>query len=148
MEIVRAGGGRAGIARSRVIVIGGGVSTSPFARELARREESLFADDRQELSEVGEWLDEAGDALEREPNMANFRRFRELLGQFAKRATAIAYRIEKTGTLPGGWSEEVVRVVDREADRLFHLVMQEQKDRVGIAGRIANIRGMIVRLSV
>lgn len=146
MEIVRTGSGRFTPPKSRVVLIPRGDS-APFARELARREEKLADDDRLELEAVRGKLEEAGIALERDPSVANFRLFRDLLGRFARQATAAAYRIEKVWGKSGRWAEEAVAVVNREADLLYHLVMQGQRERVAIASRIAVIKGMIVQLT-
>jgi uncharacterized protein len=120
---------------------------SLFSRELARKEETILALDRMELAELGEELQDVGDDLEKEPSLANFRKFRELIGLFARKATSLAYRIERIKCNSPNRILEIVSIIDRSADELYRLLMQGQKDRFFIAGRIANINGMIVKIT-
>jgi len=131
---------------NRVIVIRSEAS-SIFSRELNRQEEKVLDIDKLEMEELKEELQDMGDCFEKEPTPANFRIFRELLGKFAKKAISLAYRIEK---IPAGRSNrtlEIVAIIDRKADELYHIVLQGQRDRLWIAGRMANINGMIVQIS-
>jgi len=96
------------------------------------------------LQQLKEEIDRAGDALEQEPTIANFKAFRDLLGALARKVTAEAYRME---ILSGGFSgraHEVITVIDKEADLLYHLVMREQKDHIRIAAQIVKIKGLVV----
>ncbi len=134
-------------SNNRVIVIRNGAPPSLFSRELTRQEERFLENDKEELEELKDELLDVGDVFESAPTLANFRIFREMVGRFARKATAIAYRLDKK---PGGrlaWPMEIVTIIDRAADELYHLVMQGQQGRVRIAGRMANIKGMIVQIS-
>lgn len=145
MEILPRSSVKTNLPRNRVIVIRNETS-SLFARELVRQEEVLFDFDHQQLGILKEKLDRAGDNLEREPSFSNYCAFRDLIGKFAKTATSIAYRVEKRNDRCGQTSHEVVSIINREADALYHLVMQRQQDRISIASKIASIKGMIIEL--
>jgi uncharacterized protein len=132
---------------NRVIVIRND-APSLFARELARKEETILDVDRFELEDLKEELQEIGESFEKEPTIANFRVFREMIGRFARKATSLAYRIEKVKNIHSGSILEIVSIIDRSADELYHLVMQGQQSRFFIASRIANINGMIIKVSV
>jgi hypothetical protein len=131
---------------NRVIVIRSEAS-SIFSRELDKHEEKVLDSDKLELEDLREELQDVGDCFEQEPTLANFRIFRELLRKFAKKATTLAYRIEKKPIGRSSRTLEIVAIIDQKADELYHLVMQGQRDRLWIAGRIANINGMIIQIS-
>ena len=130
---------------NRVIVIRND-APSLFARELTRKEEKILDVDRLELEDLKEELQYMGESFEKEPTLANFRIFREMIGRFARKATSLAYRIEKVKNGCGSILE-IVSIIDRSADELYHLVMQGQQSRFCIASRVANINGMIVKVS-
>jgi uncharacterized protein YaaR (DUF327 family) len=99
-----------------------------------------------ELQRLKEEVDKAGDNLEREPTIANFKVFRELIAALAKKVSAEAYRIETVGGGFSGRTHEVMTVIDKEADLLYHLVMREQKDHIRILAQIMKIKGLVVDL--
>ncbi len=118
-----------------------------FSGELGRQESKLLDNDRQLLEELKEGLIDAGDKLEKEPTMANFSEFCQLIGKFAKKATSMAYRIETMTGDTGARALDVVTIIDKEVDELYHLVMQGQQCRVQIAAKIVSIKGLIVKLT-
>jgi len=97
-----------------------------------------------ELQRLKEEIDKAGDVLEQEPTIANFKVFRELIGAMARKVSAEAYRMEQLGGGITGRSHEVITVIDKEADLLYHLVMREQKDHIRIVAQIIKIKGLVV----
>ncbi|HBA87080.1 MAG TPA: DUF327 domain-containing protein [Geobacter sp.] len=97
-----------------------------------------------ELQRLKDEIDKAGDALEQEPTIANFKVFRELLGTMARKVSAEAYRMELLSGGIAGRAHEVIAVVDKEADLLYHLVMREQKDHIRIVAQIIKIKGLVV----
>ena len=97
-----------------------------------------------ELQRLKEEIDKAGDALEREPTIVNFKAFRDLIGAMAKKVSSEAYRIELVGGGFTGRTHEVMTVIDKEADLLYHLVMREQKDHIRITAQIIKIKGLVV----
>jgi uncharacterized protein YaaR (DUF327 family) len=101
------------------------------------------ADYAGELQLLKEEIDRAGDLLEQEATIVNFKAFRERIGTMARRVSTEAYRIEQVGGASGR-SHEVLTVIDKEADLLYHLVMREQKDHIRIVAQILKIRGLVV----
>lgn len=148
MEIVRRNLSKiVPISKSKAIVVRRNEAPSIFTGVLRKQEEKILDTDRLELNEISKRLEEAGSRLEKEPTSANFRTFRDWMGAFAKMATSIAYRVENVAANYGQWTNEVVLTINREADALYHLVMHGQQNRVLIASKIADIRGMIVKLT-
>lgn len=97
-----------------------------------------------ELQRLKDEIDKAGEVLEQEPTIANFKAFRELLGTMARKVSAEAYRVEMLSGGVTGRSHEIIAVVDKEADLLYHLVMREQKDHIRIVAQIVKIKGLVV----
>jgi uncharacterized protein YaaR (DUF327 family) len=124
-----------------------GSSPSGFSAELSRIEGTFFDHDKVELGYLQDQLQTAGENLENETTMANYLRYRDLLGRFAKKVMSIAYVIDTMGS-GDQLCHEVVRVINKEADDLYHMVMCGQRYRIMIAGKIANIKGMILKISV
>ncbi|ACD95096.1 YaaR family protein [Trichlorobacter lovleyi] len=101
----------------------------------------------QTISDLRAALDTAGEALEKEPTIQNFRRFRELLSKLAKQVSNEAYRLEKIGGTPmNPRYYEIITVIDKEADKLYELVVKEQKDRMSITASVIGIKGLVVDL--
>jgi uncharacterized protein len=121
--------------------------TSPsaplFAARLAKIAKSN-SDYAGELQRLKEEIDKAGELLEQEPTIANFKVFRELLGTLARKVTSESYKIEMLSGGSTGRTHEVITVIDKEADLLYHLVMREQKDHIRIVGQIMKIKGLVV----
>jgi len=101
-----------------------------------------------ELQRLKDEIDQAGDLLEKEPTIANFKAFRGKIGTLAKKVTTEAYRIETLGGGLSGRSHEIIQVIDKEADLLYHMVMKEQKDHIRIVGQILKIKGLVVDLTL
>jgi len=101
-----------------------------------------------ELQRLKEEIDKAGTALEQEPTIANFKAFRDLIGSLAKKVSSEAYRIELVGGGFTGRTHEVITIIDREADLLYHLIMREQKDHIRIIAQIVKIKGLVVDIQL
>jgi len=100
-----------------------------------------------EIEELKNEIRLAGDKLEQDPTMGNFRKFKELLGRFAKRISAEAYRLEKIGgTLMNPRYFEAIQVIDKEADELYRLIVSEQRNRMAIIEKVIGIKGLVVNL--
>lgn len=97
-----------------------------------------------ELQRLKEEIDKAGEVLEQEPTIVNFKAFRELIATMARKVSAEAYRMELVGGGFTGRTHEVITVIDKEADLLYHLVMREQKDHIRITAQIIKIKGLVV----
>ena len=101
-----------------------------------------------ELQRLKEEIDQAGSLLEQEPTIVNFKSFRNLLGSLARKVTSEAYRVELVGGGFTGRTHEVVTVIDKEADLLYHLIMREQKDHIRIVAQIVKIKGLVVDIQL
>ena len=102
---------------------------------------------QQNLEELRQDLDRAGEKLEGEPTLTNFKRFRELLSQLAKRVSNEAYRLEKIGGTPmNPRYYEIITVIDKEADKLYQMIVKDQKDRMAITASVIGIKGLVVDL--
>lgn len=92
-------------------------------------------------------LDSAGESVEREPTIQNFKRFRELLSKLAKQVSNEAYRLVKIGGTPvNPRYYEIITIIDKEADKLYELIVKEQKDRMSITASVIGIKGLVVDL--
>lgn len=120
--------------------------TSFFATELHGKQAE--ADNYgQDINTLRQQIDVAGDKLECEPTLANFKQFRDLLSGLAKRMNSEAYRLEKVGGTPMNPRYfEIITVIDKEADKLYELVIKEQKDRMSITASVIGIKGLVVDL--
>ncbi|HML78300.1 YaaR family protein [Geobacter sulfurreducens] len=124
------------------------VSGSPFVRTLTRNR-SEFETHEQELQILKDELDKVGNELEREPTIANFRTFRDLIGRITKNVTSHAYRLQRVGgTTLNPRCFEIITVIDREADNLYRLIMTENKDRLAITNKILELKGLVVDLKI
>ena len=122
-------------------------SSRPFTTALTQKENEYY-DYKREVDELKQEIDEAGDKLEREPNLENFHRFRDLLGQIAKRISAEAYRLNKIGGTPQNPRYyEIITVINVEADRLYKLLLDEQRHHMEITEKVIGIKGLIVDLT-
>ncbi|AAR35061.1 MAG: hypothetical protein ACD_55C00102G0002 [uncultured bacterium] len=124
------------------------VAGSPFVRTLTRNR-SEFENYEQELQVLKDELDKVGNELEREPTIANFRTFRDLIGRITKNVTSHAYRLQRVGgTTLNPRCFEIITVIDREADNLYRLIMTENKDRLAITNKILELKGLVVDLKI
>ena len=101
-----------------------------------------------ELQRLKEEIDEAGTNLENQPTIANFKIFRNLLGTLARKVSSEAYRMELLAGGLTGRTHEVITVIDKEADLLYHLIMREQKDHIRIVAQIVKIKGLVVDIQL
>ena len=120
-----------------------GVDVPLFAGRLTQVAKTS-SDYQGQLQQLKEEIDKAGDALEKEPTIANFKIFRDLIAALARKISSEAYRIEFLGGGFSGRTHEVITVIDKEADLLYHLVMREQKDHIRIVAQIVKIKGLVV----
>lgn len=120
--------------------------TSFFATELQGKQTE--ADNYgQDIETLRQQIDVAGEKLESEPTLANFKQFRDLLSRLAKRINNEAYRLEKVGgTVMNPRYFEIITVIDKEADKLYELIIKEQKDRMSITAAVIGIKGLVVDL--
>lgn len=130
--------------QGKLLRTGGGEVSSPFVRALSLRRTEIDSYEQQ-LQDLKDEIEQAGSDLEREPTIANFRTYRDLIATLAKTVTSNAYRLERVGgTSLNPRCFEIVTVIDREADNLLRLIMTENKDRLAITNKIMELKGLIV----
>jgi uncharacterized protein YaaR (DUF327 family) len=101
----------------------------------------------EEIAQLKKEIDLVGEKLEKEPVLDNFKRFRDLLGRLAKRISAEAYQLEKVGGTPHNPRYfEIITIINAEADRLYNLIVMEQRDRMAITAKVIGIKGLVVDL--
>lgn len=101
----------------------------------------------QNIAELRTALDNAGKLLEQEPTIKNFKGFREILSRLAKQVSTEAYKLEKIGGTPmNPRYYEIITIIDKEADKLYEMIIKEQKDRMAITASVIGIKGLVVDL--
>lgn len=119
---------------------------SLFSAELSNRQADID-NYEQEVEALRHEIDTVGDKLAQEPTLPNFKRFRDLLSQLAKRISAQAYHLEKiSGTPQNPRTFEIITVINAEADRLYNLIIQKQRDNLAITAKVIGIKGLVVDL--
>jgi uncharacterized protein len=117
-----------------------------FAAELNKSQHEMSSYE-QEVDELRRDIEQSGEALEKEPNLDNFKKFRELLSRMAKQISSEAYRLEKVGgTAQNPRYYEIITVINSEADRLYNLIVHEQRNRMAITAKVIGIKGLVVDL--
>lgn len=119
---------------------------SPFAAELTNRQTDITTYE-QEVENLRQEIELVGGRLAQEPTLPNFKRFRELLSRLAKRISNEAYRLEKIGGTPQNpRTFEIITVINAEADKLYNLIVQANRDNMAITAMVIGIKGLVVDL--
>lgn len=119
---------------------------SLFSTELKAREHDQDTYN-QTIAELRSELDTVGKLVEQDPTIQNFKQFRELLSRIVKQVSGEAYRLEKIGGTPSNPRYyEIITVINKEADKLYELIVKEQKDRMAITASVIGIKGLVVDL--
>lgn len=130
--------------KSKSPLLQGGASL--FATEFGLKQTEVNSYE-QEIEELREELDQAGEKLKKEPTLSNFKHFRDQLSKLAKRITNEAYHLMKIGGTPQNPRYfEIITVINAEADRLYDLIIKENKDHLAITAKVIGIKGMVVDL--
>lgn len=109
--------------------------------------ESVIDEYEKEISGLRKEIEEAGGKLEKEPTIPNFKHFRETLSKLAKRITKEAYRLEKYGgTSQSPRYYEIITTINYEADKLYNLIIHDQKNNMAITAKVIGIKGLVVDL--
>jgi len=123
-----------------------GVLGSLFSAGLTRQEQEIDEYDK-DVDTLRKEIEEAGSKLTMEPTLPNFKQFRDLLGNLAKRINAEAYRLEKFGgTTQNPRYFEIITVINSEADKLYNLIIKENRDSMAITAKVIGIKGLVVDL--
>lgn len=117
-----------------------------FSAEMQQQDKTIDGYDR-EIGELRKEIESVGDKLEKEPTITNFKQFRDILSKLAKRINAEAYRLEKCGGTPQNPRYyEIITTINSEADKLYNLVVHEQKNNMAITANVIGIKGLVVDL--
>jgi len=117
-----------------------------FSREL-QTQSAEIDNYEQEVTDLHKEIEAAGDKLAEDPTLPNFKQFRDLLSRLAKRISSEAYRLEKFGGTPQNPRYyEIITVINSEADRLYELVVRQQRDNLAITAKVIGIKGLVVDL--
>jgi len=121
-------------------------AASQFATEFSQQQAELNSYE-QEIEDLRTEIDQAGDKLQKEPTLSNFKRFRDQLSKLAKRISNEAYHLNKIGGTPQNPRYfEIITIINAEADRLYNLIIKENKDHLAITAKVIGIKGMVVDL--
>jgi uncharacterized protein YaaR (DUF327 family) len=120
--------------------------SSFFTMELTQQEDEISTYD-QDIETLRRDIEEAGNKLSLEPTLPNFKQFRDLLSSLAKRINNEAYRLEKFGGTPQNPRYyEIITVINDEADKLYNLIVKENRDNMAIIAKVIGIKGLVVDL--
>lgn len=118
-----------------------------FSVEILQKENELNNGYGKEIDELRKEIETAGGRLENEPTIPNFKQFRDILSKLAKRISAEAYYLEKSGGTPQNPRYfEIITTINFEADKLYNLIIQEQKNNMAITAKVIGIKGLVVDL--
>lgn len=122
------------------------IMTSIFASELGHHVEESFSY-QDDIDALRNEIEKAGIRLTSEPTLANFKHFRDLLSNLAKKVNTEAYRLDKFGGTPQNPRYfEIITVINREADSLYNLIIRENRDNMAITAKVIGIKGLVVDL--
>lgn len=117
-----------------------------FSRELQTQSADIDNYEH-EVTALQKEIEAAGDKVAEDPTLSNFKQFRDLLSRLAKRINSEAYRLEKFGGTPQNPRyHEIITVINSEADRLYDLVIRQQRDNLAITAKVIGIKGLVVDL--
>ncbi len=122
------------------------VLNSFFSDGLSKQEQIVdeYAED---IDTLRKEIEETGYKLTQEPTLPNFKQFRDLLSSLAKRISSEAYRLEKFGgTAQNPRYFEIITVINSEADKLYNLIVKENKDSIAITAKVIGIKGLVIDL--
>ena len=125
----------------------GGNIFSFFSNELQAKQQAAVQKQQQNIEHLREKLESAGELLETDPTIKNFKNFRELLSKIAKQVSGEAYRLDKIGGTPTNPRYyEIITIIDKEADKLYEMIVKDQKNRMAITESVIGIKGLVVDL--
>lgn len=132
--------GRATSSKSRSVL------KSIFLKNLGV-EESRLTDAPLEFEKLKSAFEDAGDQLDKEPTLSNFKQFRDLLGAITRHVLKRGLRLDKIGgTALDPRYHEIVTIVDREADALYRMLVTKHSDHISLTKKIMEIRGLVIDL--
>ncbi|MBB1487431.1 YaaR family protein [Oceanospirillum sediminis] len=138
-----------GLRRGKTAIAGAATTGLSFTDHLdSQVEEAGRPSLNQKLTHMRIALDDAGNVLEKNPTLGNLEVYKTLLSNLIAAATRGAYDVQGIGA---GWTasekHHVVKLIDQEAEELLQLVMSEQRDNLKIAGKLVQIKGLVIDLT-
>ena len=122
------------------------VLNSFFSDGLSKQEQ-VVDEYEKDIDTLRKEIEETGNKLTQEPTLPNFKQFRDLLSSLAKRISSEAYRLEKFGgTAQNPRYFEIITVINSEADKLYNLIVKENKDSIAITAKVIGIKGLVIDL--
>lgn len=115
-----------------------------FAAEIDRVEERHW---RQSLNKLLAEVDEKAARLKKQQTVRALREYKDAVGRFMKEATRRTYQVkEETGWDRRGNHRSLTTItrVNEELEKLTEMVLDQQKDELGILKKLEDIRGMLV----
>lgn len=120
--------------------------SSFFADGLSKHEQEIDEYEK-DVDTLRKEIEETGNKLTLEPTLPNFKQFRDLLGTLAKRISSEAYRLEKFGgTAQNPRYFEIITIINNEADKLYNLIIKENRDSIAITAKVIGIKGLVIDL--
>lgn len=120
--------------------------SSFFSAELTQQEQEIGTYE-QDVETLRDEIETVGNKLSQEPTLPNFKQFRDLLSKLAKRISSEAYRLEKFGGTPQNPRYyEIITVINNDADKLYNLIVRENRDNIAITAKVIGIKGLVVDL--
>lgn len=121
-------------------------SQTRFSTQMHQHEKIVDNYER-EVDALRTEIESIGDKLEKEPSITNFKQFRDILSRLVTRISTEAYRLEKCGGTPQNPRYfEIITTINAEADKLYNLIVKEQKNNMSIAAKVIGIKGLVVDL--
>ena len=109
--------------------------------------EKIVDDYEREIDVLRTEIESIGDKLEKEPSITNFKQFRDILSRLFTRISTEAYRLEKCGGTPQNPRYfEIITTINTEADKLYNLIVKEQRNNMAITASVIGIKGLVVDL--
>jgi len=119
---------------------------SLFSAEIEHKEQEVNGYEC-DIEKLRNEIEIAGIKLDQEPTIPNFKQFRDTLSKLAKRISSEAYRLEKCGGTPQNPRYfEIITTINAEADKLYSLIIQSQKNNMAITAKVIGIKGLVVDL--
>lgn len=115
----------------------------PFIDQLADVRERMS---KEELDRFFGDLDEAGNALIKNPSRENLDRYKNILRRFMQAAVALAFKAEKKTVFNRrkGFETRVINQIDEAVKDLTNEVLQANRRPIRILQKIGEIRGLLV----
>lgn len=122
-------------------------ASSSFEQELAQRRD---AESQYRMQEILKEIDQLNEKLKRSLNVNDLIRYKKMVKQFLKEASARAYAVkQERGRNRRGRSLLIsIATIDHEVEKLIEDFVREPKEPVDVLAALDKIRGMLVDLMI